>query len=89
MIAVSLFGLTTGFGTWPALVVSVVVGVVVGLVGWLVPGRLALRPWPDGGLRRLAALHQGRLALPRLPTWMPVVLWGVFGVVVGLVATRP
>ncbi|MEA2669525.1 MAG: multicomponent Na+:H+ antiporter subunit, partial [Chloroflexota bacterium] len=43
MIAVSPFGLVTGFGVWPALAVSVVVGIVLGLTGWRLQGRLPLR----------------------------------------------
>jgi uncharacterized membrane protein YiaA len=89
MIAVSPFGFATGFGTWPALAVSVVLAVVLLLVAWRAPGRLPLRPWPDRGLRGLAVLRRGRLAPPRVPAWSQVVLWVVFGVVVGVVATRP
>jgi hypothetical protein len=89
MIAVSPFGLATGFGVWPALAVSVVVGIVLGLAGWGIRGRLPLRPWGAGAGRRVASLSPGRPRLPRLPAWTRVVFWGAFAAVVGVVATRP
>jgi uncharacterized membrane protein YiaA len=89
MISVSLFGLVTGFGAWPALAVSVVAGIVLGLTGWRLRGRLPVRLLAAGGTRGFPALLPRRLRRPTLPTWSHVVLWGAFAVVVGAVATRP
>jgi len=89
LISVSLFGLATDFGAWPALAVSVVVGIMVGLAGWRLHGRLPLRArGADGGLRvpSLVLVRPGR---PTLPAWSQFVLWGAFAAVVGAVAVRP
>ena len=89
MISVSPFGLVTGFGSWPALAVSVVFAIVLGLAGWRLHGRLPLRPRGAGRRRVYPSLLPERLRLPGLPTWSHVVLWGAFAAVVGVVAVRP
>ena len=89
MIAVSPLGLVTGFGVWPALAVSVAVGIVLGLMGWRLQGRFPLR---TGGAKDgpgFPSLMPAWPALPRLPAWSHVVLWGAFAAVVGAVAVRP
>jgi len=89
MISVSPFGLVTGFGSWPALAVSVVFAIVLGLAGWRLHGRLPLRARGARRRRVYPSLLPERLRLPGLPTWSHVVLWGAFAAVVGVVAVRP
>jgi hypothetical protein len=65
------------------------VGIVLGLAGWHLQGRFPLRARDaEGGLAFPSLLPTG-LALPRLPAWSHVVLWGAFAAVVGAVAVRP
>jgi hypothetical protein len=89
MISASPLGLATGLGAWPALAVSVAVGIVLGLTGWRLRGRFPLRSPGAGGEPAFGSLLPARPGLPTLPPWSHVVLWGVFAVVVGAVATRP
>src|SRR6202162_503115 len=89
MIGVSPFGLTTDFGAWPALVVSVVVGLLLGLMGWRLQGRFPLRAGGAGREPGYPSFMPALPRLPRLPSWSHVVLWGPFAAVVGAVATRP
>jgi len=89
MIAASPLGIATGFGTFPALPLSLVVGIGLGLLGWRLHGRLPWRPRGVGGGRAFPSRLPGRLRLPRLPAWSHFVLWGAFAAVVGAVATRP
>jgi hypothetical protein len=89
MISISPFGLATGFGTWPALAVSLVVGIVLGLAAWRLHGFLPLRPRGARRDRAFPSLARPRLVLPQVPTWSHVILWGAFAAVVGVVATRP
>src|ERR1700693_1662156 len=89
MIGVSPFGLTTDFGAWPALVVSVVVGLLLGLMGWRLQGRFPLRAGGAGREPGYPSFMPALPRLPRLPSWSHVVLWGAFAAVVGAVATRP
>ena len=89
MISVGPLGLVTGFGAWPALAVSVVVAIVLGLAGWRLQGRLPLRSRGTRASRAYPSLLAARFALPTLPTWSHVVLWGAFAAAVGAVAVRP
>jgi hypothetical protein len=89
MIGVGPLGLTTDFGAWPALVVSVVVGLILGLIGWRLHGWLPLRARDAGGEPGYPSFIPAPPRLPTLPSWSHVVLWGAFAVVVGAVATRP
>ena len=89
MIAVGLLGLSTDFGSWPALGVSVLVGLILGLTGWRLHRRFPLRARGGGGETGLPPFMPALPQLPVLPSWTHVVLWGAFAAVVGVVATRP
>src|ERR1700694_1261811 len=89
MIAASPLGIATGFGTFPALPLSLLVGIGLGLLGWRLHGRLPWRGRGVGGGRGFPSVLPGRLRLPRLPAWSHFVLWGAFAAVVGAVAPRP
>ena len=89
MIAAGPLGLTTDFGAWPALLVSLLVGLILGLMGWRLHGRLPMRARGAGGEPGFPSVMPALPRLPTLPTWSHVVLWGAFAVVVGAVATRP
>jgi hypothetical protein len=89
MIAAGLLGLSTDFGSWPALLVSVLVGLILGLTGWRLHRRFPLRPRAAGGEPGFPSFMPALPRLPVLPSWSHVVLWGAFAAVVGVVATRP
>lgn len=89
MIAVSPLGLVTSLGVWPAVAVSAVVAILLGVSGWRLHGRFPLRPRGAKGGLAFPSLMRAWPALPSLPAWSHVVLWGVFAAVVGAVAVRP
>jgi hypothetical protein len=89
MIAASPLGLSTDFGTWPALVVSVLVGLILGATGWRLQARLPIRARAAGGEPGFPSLMPALPRVPTLPSWSHVVLWGAFAAVVGALATRP
>jgi hypothetical protein len=85
-------GLTTAFGVWPALVVSVIAVLTVGIVGWLMgPGKTLLAVTLPS-LKRARAwfrFEPVRPALPGLPGWVRYVPWIGLLVVVGVASVRP
>jgi len=89
MIAAGVLGLSTDFGSWPALLVSVVVGLILGLTGWRFHRRFPFRPRTASGDAGFPSFMPALPRLPVLPSWSHVVLWGAFAAVVGVVATRP
>lgn len=87
------FGLTTAFGIWPALLVTLIAVAGLGALGWLmgagqallrVPARLD-QPW------KLDAIRMPRLprVRPTLPSWTQLVPWVGLALVVVVASVRP
>ena len=81
-------GLTTSFGSWPALVVSLIVLVGLGAIVWLRgPSRTLLPALP----RPAPAWVRPAVRLPALslPHWAPYVAWAALIIVIGVASVRP
>jgi hypothetical protein len=99
-VSASPLGLTTNFGTWPALAVSVIASLLLGLVAWMArvkPARLtlprvAVPRWPSFAhgrtLTRVTGLRQWR-AFTAIPGWSRFIPWAAFALVVVIALARP
>jgi hypothetical protein len=88
-IIASLFGIRTTAGSWPALPVSLAVALVIGLLTWRWGGSLPLRRPRPRARRRFTMPWTIPAALPSLPGWSRVLLWGAFVATVGVAVVRP
>jgi hypothetical protein len=95
-VSASPLGLTSNFGRWPALIVSIAGWVVLVALGWLLRNRAAAPALPGlvrerwRVLTRLATVRLPPLPdLSKLPVWSRFVAWAAFAVVLLVALVRP
>jgi len=88
-VSASLLGIATGFGGWPALLVSVMTAALLGLAAWRIRDRLPLRRARDVIGWRIGWPSRPRLRPPAIPAWSRFLVWGAFLVVVAFAMARP
>ena len=91
-VSASPLGLSTAFGIWPALAVSVIVALGLGAAGWLVGSGRALvqvrLPRPAQP-RFVIRPHMSLPGLPAIPEWTQYLPWIGLIAVIGLASVRP
>src|SRR5207253_4111430 len=88
-VSASLLGIATGFGGWPALLVSVMTAALLGLAAWRIRDRLPLRRARDIIGWRIGWPSRPPLRPPAIPAWSRFLVWGAFLVVVAFAMARP
>lgn len=95
-VSAGLFGLSSNFGRWPALIVCIAGWIVLAVLAWLVRSRPLSLTLPDR--RRARWLELPRLGawrmplrpdLSRIPVWSRFVPWAAFAVVLIIALYRP
>ncbi len=87
-VSASPLGLTTAFGIWPALVVSLMALIALGLLGWLIGPESKLMPLElPARARHWFRLPAGR-PLPAFPGWTQYVPWIGLVIVIGIASLR-
>jgi hypothetical protein len=87
-VSASPLGLTSAFGIWPALVVSLVALIGLGLVGWLTGPQRTLMSLPGPARYGFTLPARRGRALPRFPGWTQYVPWIGLVIVIGIASLR-